>query len=400
MSTFKTRPERRRTEETRATVDAMHTKKMSEFINKRESVNEQRLRLELLEEELSAITEPYQQMIKEDEIAALKEEIQRAESNNDMMQYFMETGDLLFQYHANQTSRPRQKAKKAAVIPGSRSVISFFTSTNSANDDTKTKPIEEPEAQILPLSKLSNEQVIDRFMMYVDPAYIPIPQKIENEIMSHCDRCGADLVVYPNEAKLVCTNADCAVEEYVLIECEKPSYKDPPREQSCFPYKRINHFNEWLAQFQAKESTDIPQEVYDLILIELRKSRIVNMTTLRVEKMREILKKLKLANYYEHIPYIIHRLNGVAAPVLSQETENRLRHMFREIQPSFIKHCPLERKNFLSYAYVLYKFCELLEMDEFLLCFPLLKSHEKLHEQDKIWRKICTDMHWEFIRCV
>jgi hypothetical protein len=30
-----------------------------------------------------------------------------------------------------------------------------------------------------------------------------------------------------------------------------------PREVSYYAYKRINHFNEWLAQFQAKECTDI-----------------------------------------------------------------------------------------------------------------------------------------------
>ena len=30
----------------------------------------------------------------------------------------------------------------------------------------------------------------------------------------------------------------------------------------------MNHFNEWLAQFQAKETTDIPDEVYGHIFLE------------------------------------------------------------------------------------------------------------------------------------
>jgi hypothetical protein len=42
----------------------------------------------------------------------------------------------------------------------------------------------------------------------------------------------------------------------------------------------------------------------------------------------------------------------------------------------------------------------LLELDEYLPCFPLLKSREKLYMQDKIWQKICDDMGWEFIRTV
>ena len=70
----------------------------------------------------------------------------------------------------------------------------------------------------------------------------------------------------------------------------------------------------------------------------------------------------------------------------------------KEIQIPFIRHCPKDRKNFLSYSYVLHKFVELLGLDEFLPSFPLLKSREKLHQQDLIWEKICRDLGWEFIR--
>jgi hypothetical protein len=41
-----------------------------------------------------------------------------------------------------------------------------------------------------------------------------------------------------------------------------------------------------------------------------------------------------------------------------------------------------------------------LELDEFLPCFPLLKSREKLYMQDKIWQCICEDMGWEFIKSI
>ena len=62
-----------------------------------------------------------------------------------------------------------------------------------------------------------------------------------------------------------------------------------------------------------------------------------------------------------------------------------------------MNNCPPSRKNFLSYAYVLHKFCELLEFDDLLEYFPLLKSREKLHQQDIIWKKICRDLKWQFI---
>ena len=40
---------------------------------------------------------------------------------------------------------------------------------------------------------------------------------------------------------------------------------------------------------------------------------------------------------------------------------------------------------------------QLIDMDEFLKYFPLLKSKEKLIEQDDIWKKICNELKWEFI---
>jgi hypothetical protein len=36
-------------------------------------------------------------------------------------------------------------------------------------------------------------------------------------------------------------------------------------------------------------------------------------------------------------------------------------------------------------------------MDNFLKYFPLLKSKEKLIEQDDIWKKICNELQWEFV---
>jgi hypothetical protein len=38
-----------------------------------------------------------------------------------------------------------------------------------------------------------------------------------------------------------------------------------------------------------------------------------------------------------------------------------------------------------------------LEYDHLLCFFTLLKSREKLHQQDVIWEKMCKDLNWEFI---
>lgn len=241
----------------------------------------------------------------------------------------------------------------------------------------------------------SRIKILNKYLSIVDNKLIDQDENSEDDNYI-CQKCNKEKFVLPNEAILICKN--CGEISYILLDSEKPSYKDPPKEISYFAYKRINHFNEWLAQFQAKESTDIPESVYDQILMEIKKERIENMANLKPQKLRILLKKLKLNKYYEHVPHIMNRLNGIPAPVMTRDTEEILRSMFREIQNPFIKYCPKDRKNFLSYSYVLHKFVQLLNMDEFLVCFPLLKSREKLHQQDIIWKQICDDLNWEFIK--
>jgi hypothetical protein len=151
-----------------------------------------------------------------------------------------------------------------------------------------------------------------------------------------------------------------------------------------------------LSQFQAKESTEIPEDIIEIIKGELKKNRMKTLDYSQISQVKTILKKLKLNDYYEHIAYIISKITGKAAPSINRETEEKLKKMFDKIQEPFEKYCPKDRINFLSYSYVLHKFFQLLELDDYVKCFPLLKSRTKLRIQDEIWKKICEDCQWQF----
>jgi hypothetical protein len=116
--------------------------------------------------------------------------------------------------------------------------------------------------------------------------------------------------------------------------------------------------------------------------------------------VKTYLRKLEYNKYYEHIPTIINEFCGLPAPKLTPELEKQLKIMFDETQIPFEKYrlqiCP-QRKNYLNYNYTFYKMFQLLNKDEFLNCFPLLKSREKLYEHDLIWKGICNDLRWQFI---
>ena len=179
------------------------------------------------------------------------------------------------------------------------------------------------------------------------------------------------------------------------IDNERPSYKDPPKEICFYAYKRINHFREILAQFQAKETTQIPSDILENIQLQIKKERI-DIGSITNKKTKEILKKFGYNKYYEHIPFIKDKL-GIKPPTMSPELEEKLCNLFIEIQRPYAKFCPDARVNFLNYYYTIYKLCELLEEDHFLPYFPMLKDREKRIEQDEIWKNICKELNWQFI---
>ena len=85
---------------------------------------------------------------------------------------------------------------------------------------------------------------------------------------------------------------------------------------------------------------------------------------------------------------------------LDQFKEDRLRKLFQQVETTFVECKPDDRKNFLSYSYVLHKLFELLGNDEYLEFFPLLKSRDKLYQQDQMWKRICNKLNWQFIASI
>jgi hypothetical protein len=133
---------------------------------------------------------------------------------------------------------------------------------------------------------------------------------------------------------------------------------------------------------------------------EFKKNRISRTSEIKPSKVKQYLKKLGYSAYYENIHTIANTISGMPMLKLSPELEKKLKDMFNLIQDPFYRHKSPKRKNFLSYNYVLYKFCELLGEDDLLIHFPLLKCQKNLHIQDTIWRKICEELSWEYIATV
>ena len=215
-----------------------------------------------------------------------------------------------------------------------------------------------------------------------------------------CNLCmDGELIPQDEEGILICNNPKCSKFITYIVDSSKPTNKEPPNEVSYTAYIRLNHFKEILSQFQAKETTLIPEEVLTAIKLRIKKERIKDPTTINYDKMREILRKLGYNKYFEHIQYI-NSLFGIKPPIMNEELHETLCVLFIEIQKPWAVHCPPNRTNFFNYTYTLYQLCVLLDQTQYLPFIPMMKDREKQLEQDMIWKKVCHDLDWEYFATV
>jgi hypothetical protein len=348
------------------TVDTKHENVINDIINEENQLPILKSKMKKLKKVLSDLSsnDIIHQLSYEQQLQELKYRVKQIQQKR--KSYYLDNSKYIFDYFENKKSIMENDNKKI--------VLNQFFKVNDLDKKVETK--------------LNHND----YFSSLDPKFINMDDYIK--AYDICASCNGDMTCIENEGVMVCTK--CYRREMILIEHDKPSYKEPPKEVSFYAYKRINHFREIIAQFQAKESTHIKEEILENIRNQIKKERI-KLSDLTNEKTKSILKNLGYNKYYEHISFIKEKL-GIRPPRMSCELEQKLCNLFLEIQTPYSKHCPVERVNFLNYYYVLYKLCELLREDEYLPYFYMLKDQEKRNEQDDIWKKICHELNWEFIR--
>lgn len=364
------------------TLDSLHESHIDDLQKKISNSNIQRLEQLIQEKEneintkefnLFDLTDSILQAKLNKELVELKNELKSAHEGLEIQNYYLEHGDIMLEYYA----KPQAKTITKVVFGADKFSVS------EANTGTSKKKMYD---EYLARRGISNGLNSIEYSEHL------------KKMAEHCETCNVAREEIHAEGILVCPK--CGSEEYSLVVSDFPSFRDPPKERNNYAYKKQNHLNEILNQFQAKESTEIPEEVMNEVICEIKKRRIDNIALLDEQNIRDILKKLGRNRYYEHAAHILSRLNGNPPPTLSPEIEDKIRAMFQEVQAPYLLYCPDDRRNMLSYHYIIYKFLELMELDEYKVHFPLLKSRDRLIQHDQIWKKICEYLQWEFISSV
>ena len=448
---FKFKPSKVKFTKEHRTLDEIHRETIEKFDEMDNRIVHIKQKIYILEKKLNEDNIKNNkniQILIEKKIKTLHGEMNNLNTSNDEMDYFEKTRDILLKYYKNENKlktslnqeilesdseseeninnvsvrvdedddplmdrlnklndinnksikekKTIKKKKNIVETPQVKSILSFLSNTT---DNIETN--QETEDNI---SKIINEKgtLKEQYLSLTDSKYMC--EKVKLSPIKICSSCNIEKTLIHSEGIYVCQL--CGKFEYVIIESEVPSHKDSLNEKPKYPYKTINHLIERLNQFQAKQTTIIPQQIYQLIDVEMKKMLIV-IEEVTPTTIKKILKKYRLNLYYEHNYLIFSHVTNTPPPSLTRDEEDEIKKMFRKTEVPFKKHKLLHMSNYLNYSYVLHKLFLIIgamsnndgvkeRMKNNAKYFGLLKSRDKLRTQDLIWKNICKDLDWPY----
>jgi hypothetical protein len=236
-----------------------------------------------------------------DSIIELKERINKISGKEEENNYFLEVGLLLHNYYENVESAKNVESDsknfeknllytsdnedendniiqdeedgdledgddEIESVPEKvsyKSVINFFNDRELRGDEKeKDKDNGYTSMKISDFVKeeavFKKKNILDDYLKKINSNYV---SKIKVDMnICKCPNCNEEMILYPSDGIQICDK--CGLQENILIESDKPSFKDPPMEVSYFSYKRINHYNEY-----KRQSISIYDFIYNLLKI-------------------------------------------------------------------------------------------------------------------------------------
>lgn len=165
-----------------------------------------------------------------------------------------------------------------------------------------------------------------------------------------------------------------------------------------YKYKRINHFTQFINQHDKNyiQKNINPILTSNNIIDTVKEYLIMQKMSVNSDNVKIALKQLKLNKYYEYVPWIVTSINNTFddIPEYSVELKETLCDMFSKFEKAYQKEYEGQQKCFPSYAYILYKFLEVLNKNEYMeyIRLPVIPYRMMIH--DMMWNKVTKDIDW------
>ena len=203
---------------------------------------------------------------------------------------------------------------------------------------------------------------------------------------------------------LVCRLCGYSKELYGTVFEDEQFYFQEGQRVKHGTYDPTKHCRFWVERIQARENTDIDDDVIESIKKCIKLDKIKNKEHITCCKIRRYLRSTNNSKYNEHIPLIRKIITGISPPQLTDyEMQlihiyfDKVIHIFEDIKHPSKVNCPY-------HPYFIYKIidqiikknkCDDIRKNQILECIHL-QSCDTLINNDLIWKSICVQIP-EFI---
>ena len=345
-------------------------------------------------------------------LALLEEEIEKVpelDRKLERLQYILDTVSLRDDIKRN-VEREILELETRRKKLSSRSDYNFYVLDVSALITEYKKELNKPvELNFMgkPQKPISERKLqIQKEFYKIARQYLPDILKSESIDTSTCSRCGQSTIEHASS--FVCSS--CGLDQE--ISRSMISYKDNERVSvtTKYTYTRRIHFRDCINQFQGKQQSSIPQNIYDQIYEMLRSHGLELPGNSREEKYKNVtkrhigifLREIGEANRYEDRNLIYHQITGKKLDDISHLEEDLMRDfdILDELyEQMFIQTKVINRKNFIHTQYILYQLLRRHGYKCNKSDFNLLKTTELKLFQDEICAQLFEKLGWNF-QCV
>jgi len=149
----------------------------------------------------------------------LNKELDLITSGIDEMLYYNNTMDYILPYY-------EQSAKQGDVKH--MEIIDFFNNTNIVRQNQSSN---------------NKAQLLENYLKATDNKQVKVGKfkKFKPKFCANSE-CQTEMTLHLSDGYLICT--ECGSCEEVILDSDKPNYKEPVPDATAYSYKRINHFNE------------------------------------------------------------------------------------------------------------------------------------------------------------
>jgi len=140
-------------------------------------------------------------------------------SGLDEMLYYNNTMDYILPYYEQSTKQGDVKHME---------IVDFFNNTNIVKKNQSSN---------------NKAQLFENYLKATDNKQVRIGKfkKFKPKFCSSSE-CKSEMTLHLSDGYLICT--ECGFCEEVILDSDKPNYKEPVPDATAYSYKRINHFNE------------------------------------------------------------------------------------------------------------------------------------------------------------